>query len=498
VRKKQACALFVFHKKRGPVAPFFASFFGAKKEGQYYFKVSAFCSHTLFACDPAFCTFAFRHFNHAIKFMKSIRFSFRSLLILLVFSVPNQVSAQDTLRAMVYNLLHYGVSDAGCTTVPTATKNLYLKDIIGGAQPDILGVNEMGTSALYADNILINVLRLQDPDWQRCTYTNNASSNLVNMLFYRGDKLALYNEHVINHNLRDINVYTLYYLDPNLATTQDTAFLTFVVVHLKAGTLASDEAERLDQANLIMSYLNGLSLPGNLVIMGDFNLKSSSEASYQALITHSNLNVRFIDPINQPGSWNNNSAFEAIHTQSTRSGSLPDCGASGGMDDRFDFMLANRNVMGDSDKVKYVPASLKAYGNDNNHYNSSINSPANTAVSSAIANSLYNMSDHLPVIMDLRFEVSQPSGADPASNSFFAGVFPNPFTNQIDVRFTTTVNGSLRLIDCAGRELWIQSLTNETEVQLETASLPPGIYILEMVTAAGEKLAKKLVKTAVE
>jgi hypothetical protein len=40
---KRACALFVFHKKRGPVAPFFASFFGAKKEGQYYFEISAFC-----------------------------------------------------------------------------------------------------------------------------------------------------------------------------------------------------------------------------------------------------------------------------------------------------------------------------------------------------------------------------------------------------------------------------------------------------------------------
>jgi hypothetical protein len=35
VEVKRACALFVFHKKRGPVAPFFASFFGAKKEGQY-------------------------------------------------------------------------------------------------------------------------------------------------------------------------------------------------------------------------------------------------------------------------------------------------------------------------------------------------------------------------------------------------------------------------------------------------------------------------------
>jgi Domain of unknown function (DUF4292) len=43
VEVERACALFVFHKKRGPVAPFFASFFGAKKEEQYYFKKSAFC-----------------------------------------------------------------------------------------------------------------------------------------------------------------------------------------------------------------------------------------------------------------------------------------------------------------------------------------------------------------------------------------------------------------------------------------------------------------------
>tara|TARA_B100000029_G_C17133500_1_gene799655 strand:- start:164 stop:688 length:525 start_codon:yes stop_codon:yes gene_type:complete len=106
-----------------------------------------------------------------------------------------------------------------------------------------------------------------------------------------------------------------------------------------------------------------------------------------------------IDPISTPGNWHNNSSYSSVHTQSTRSSNESDGGASGGMDDRFDQLLI-------SEGINYINDSYVAYGNDGNHFNSSINSGNNSAVSNNIANALYNASDHLPVYMDIVFDIS--------------------------------------------------------------------------------------------
>lgn len=423
--------------------------------------------------------------------MKS--FSPRLCLLLLLLTGSHALPAQDTLRVVQYNLLHYGVAEAGCTIPSTSVKNAYLSTILSAAQPDIFGVNEMGSNALYGDNILVNVLQPMNANWERCTYTNNASSNITNMLFYRGDKLVLYDEHVINHSLRDINLYTLYYNDANLATTQDTTFLTIVIVHLKAGSTTSDENEREAQASLIMAYLAGLGNPGNLLVMGDFNLKTSSEPAYQSFLTEPNLDARLIDPINQPGGWNANAAFDLIHTQSTRSGTLADCGSSGGMDDRFDFIMANRRVMGDSNGVKYVPASYKAFGNDGNHYNTSINNGANSAVSTAVVNALYNMSDHLPVMLDLAFDVSLPASAEAQIEVAFAA-FPNPVQEILNLRFESPLSGTVRVTDVAGRMMSSYRLNAQVEFLVDAAAWPAGVYFVQVQADSGASAVKRIVK----
>ena len=51
------------------------------------------------------------------------------------------------------------------------------------------------------------------------------------------------------------------------------------------------------------------------------------------------------DPINTPGSWNNNEDFRGVHTQSTRTSSSGfGGGAGGGLDDRFDFIMVSQNL----------------------------------------------------------------------------------------------------------------------------------------------------------
>jgi len=92
-----------------------------------------------------------------------------------------------------------------------------------------------------------------------------------------------------------------------------------------------------------------------------------------------------------------------VHTQSTRSSESIECGATGGLDDRFDFILVSDNVLSDADSVQYIPGTYWAFGNDTLHYNVSINEnpPANISVPDSVLSAIYYMSDHLPVVMDV-------------------------------------------------------------------------------------------------
>ena len=96
---------------------------------------------------------------------------------------------------------------------------------------------------------------------------------------------------------------------------------------------------------------------------GDFNLYHSSEASYQLLLsTNPNPVGQLFDPINMPGDWTQNPSFAAIDTQSPRTQSFGG-GATGGMDDRFDFILVSAALM-DTAGTYAMPETYHAFGND--------------------------------------------------------------------------------------------------------------------------------------
>ena len=79
------------------------------------------------------------------------------------------------------------------------------------------------------------------------------------------------------------------------------------------------------------------------------------------------------------------------------------------MDDRFDFVLASRQIIDDSLNIKYIPSSYRAVGQDGKRFNGSVNSPTNTDVPGSIADNLYNLSDHLPVILKLEVTYEVPT-----------------------------------------------------------------------------------------
>ena len=101
------------------------------------------------------------------------------------------------------------------------------------------------------------------------------------------------------------------------------------------------------------------------ILAGDFNVYGPDEPAYKLLVDSMSIDLE--DPI---GYWSRNeSSHVEKYTQSTRNDQLSDGGASGGLDDRFDFILFSDHFTSKDPDLKYVEGSYKVIGNDGNHFN---------------------------------------------------------------------------------------------------------------------------------
>ena len=226
----------------------------------------------------------------------------------------------------------------------------------------------------------------------------------------------------------------------------------------------------------------------NFIILGDFNVKSSSEDSYRNLVEHSDPDVRFYDPVDAPGAWSSKSLYANLHTQSTRTSSTSGgCFSGGGLDDRFDFILISNNVKSNKHKVQYVDGSYDVVGQDSRRFNNTVINPANYSVPSAVAQALYDMSDHLPVTADLRI--------GPA----FVGtsnVRPDDFLNlwQANNRLGISARDemhSIRLLDLSGREVMNRTVSG-TRAEWSTQTISNGAYTLFIHFEDGSQSFRRL------
>ncbi|MBL4623803.1 MAG: fibronectin type III domain-containing protein, partial [Flavobacteriales bacterium] len=348
------------------------------------------------------------------------KFTLLLVAVAIVYSGFAQVA--DTITVMQYNLLYYGISSGNCnsTTNNISYKNTQLRTIIDYVTPDVFCVNELGVGTSpnedrYADSILINVLNTGGINYySRANFTG--TSNISNMLFYNTNKLVYHSQKVINLDLfgapliREIDAYKMYYNDPDIATNNDTIFCTFLVAHLKAGSASTDSIQRVKATAAAMDFIFQNNVDKNVFFMGDFNIRTSTDQTYQQL-TVPTSGLQFNDPINVPGDWGiwPNSAFSIYHTQSTKDADTNSgCFSGGGMDDRFDFILASDSVIVGTSRVSYVSGTYKALGQDGSAFNQEFPVATNTAVPLSVAQALYNISDHLPIVMDIRIA---PPGA---------------------------------------------------------------------------------------
>ena len=145
--------------------------------------------------------------------------------------------------------------------------------------------------------------------------------------------------------------------------------------------------------------MNSLPEGSEFIIVGDMNFYTSSEPGYQKFIADETINIgRAEDLSDQVGEWHNNSDYTEVHTQSTRSTQFGG-GASGGLDDRFDFIFSSYQL-NNGTGLEYIDDTITSFGNDGEHFNLSINNGTNSVVSQEVAEALYQASDHLPVFAD--------------------------------------------------------------------------------------------------
>lgn len=420
-------------------------------------------------------------------------FTFLFLLLLSSFSM-----AQDTLTVMQYNLLYYGEPTSFCTLDNNniEQKDPYLRTILDAVQPDIFTVNELSNDLSVHQHLLDENLNINGTnDYQKANLSNLAGSNIVNMLFFKSSKLRLKNQYTAQTLVRDIDVYELYYNSNDLAQG-DTAFIVCVVAHLKAGNTSEDADVRRMMTQNAMTYLQNNFSDKNVLFMGDFNVYTGSEQAFQNLVNTDNPNMRFYDPVDAIGSWNNNSAFRNVHTQSTNSSSTG-CAAGGGMDDRFDFILISDELHNASGNVRYVDESYHAVGQDGLHFNGSINGPpTNAAVSPEVAEALQNMSDHLPVTLKLRVDKTL-SLNDQRTKPFLAQLSPNPTHDLLKIRFYNqkSENMVFEVLSMQGQLVFSEQGNYSAGSHIRTiklGQLRKGIYLLRISDTAGKTEVSKL------
>ena len=304
------------------------------------------------------------------------------------------VQAQDTIRIGSYNLLNYPGSTG------TARHPYYRAGVLT-MHPDILVVQEMQyqNGQANVDNFRNNVLNYYQPGLFASVpfHHDNPNSDTENSLFYKPDKVSFVGANYIATDLRDIAEYTVAFIGTN-----DT--LKIYSLHLKASQGTTNEQQRLSEATTLRNYLNNLPPGTKFIICGDYNTYYSTEPCLVRLEeSQADNDGRTKDPLNSNGTWNNNSSFSMIHTQSPRTRQF-DGGSNGGMDDRFDIMLTSYSSL----DANILVSSYTSYGNDGNHFNDSINRLPNTAVPDSTANGLHYASDHLPIYCDFVFQPSVP------------------------------------------------------------------------------------------
>ena len=422
----------------------------------------------------------------------------KKILIFLILNLLVSVSfGQTRIKAMMYNVLNYSNSEVSRNKTP------FLSTILDEVKPDLFMVCEM-IDEIGSNYLFENAIIPFNENFQKAPFEENQSGNsdLQQMVYYNTKKLILEETRVITADTRDINKYTFKINTENAST--HPILLEVFVTHLKASTGYSNRQRRLNSIQSFVSFTNNISNESHVLFAGDFNFYTSNEEGYQYLIDDSNPIV-IIDPIDRPAPnfpdngvnyyenydstyfWNN-STFADVHSQSTRtsnSGLIDDSGATGGLDDRFDFIMMSENF-NTSSELYYIQDSYQTIGNNGNCYNSYINNVnCSGEFSQTLREALIEFSDHLPVVM----EIETPENT--LSTSLLEEInFIGSNVTEDYLKITTTENiDSFKIYSSTGQLIKVifTEKTGSNSINIDVKHISKGIYYL-----SHQKLRKPL------
>ncbi len=388
----------------------------------------------------------------------------------------NRLNSQETIKTMFYNLLNF-------SEAPPTDRADILNNILATYQPDIFMVAELQSPA-DRDLILNNSFNYTGQNITAAPFVFNTSgfASLNQLVFYDDDKMTLISSTQIQTNIRDINHYKF-----ELSTNQNEILDVFVA-HFKAAQGDENVQERLAEANAFINYAsNNLTSNSNVIFGGDFNFYTAQEPAFQTIL-FGTQSLSFLDPINRMGDWNSNFNFKDVHTQSTRlsNNSFDDFGAGGGLDDRFDFIFISDNLTSDSNPIRYAEDSYKAYGNNANCYNDNINfSNCTGTFSQSLRDLLYDMSDHLPVVMNLEIDSNFLASQQFQLNNSVSFLEGNLVSQRLQLQFSDNVIGKkLRIYNQLGQLVKLHTIESNIE-SLDIESLNNGFFFLQIENLNG-------------
>lgn len=404
----------------------------------------------------------------------------KTIIVLCATLIPLILVAQSPIRLMSYNLLNFPEPNP-------AGKEDTLASILAFHPVDLLLVQEMrfqtGVDLILNNSLNINgETRFSPATWVPMQSNPNSTHKLQQMLFYDHEKFILHNESYVLTQSRDLNNYTLYLNDPDLSVTQDTTWLDIYVIHLKSSQGSTNVQIRANMVDSLLQHIASKPSDRNVIVAGDFNVYTGSEPAFQNLIDAGN-HVVLNDPINTVGDWHANPTYAEVHTQSTRISRIFNDGAGGGMDDRFDHVLLSSSLMNGSEGISYLSGTFEALGNSGDCYDVNITSCSNSQTPQNILWSLYYMSDHLPIVLDLETSISigtnDESGTIGSQNSWF----DNYGNLNIELSSLKEQHLELNVLNTFGQEVYnnvIDLLPGEMSYQFDLSHLSTGIYIITL------------------
>lgn len=420
------------------------------------------------------------------------------ILLLTVFLLSIPVFSQETIRSMTYNIAKFTAS----SSIDRQQAHDYIyRDIM----PDLLMVQEAGVNT---PNHILGMLNNIENKFRSTTRFDNivnpADSN-TQLIFYNKNMFELVAEIAHPSSTRNINQYTFKLIKkdnlgisvPILDTDGNPIFLEVFVAHLKSSDSSVDRAERSNMIDTFIAALNTINNNRFVIFAGDFNLYSSNEPAYLKTLAGT-ATIKMKDPINRPNVtmpdngfnywssypipreiqyfWQDNIEFQDTHTQNPR-------GSSGGLDDRFDFILTSENLLNENSSISYIPNSYKVYGNNGNCLNKDITDVSCDGFYNATTRlHARNASDHLPVFMDLSIKsatLSNTSNSNPSISFLSSNVSATSIKLSMDEKL---LNSELIIYNQLGQVVKKFTIDYSTishkNINIDIQNLSNGFYFI--------------------